>query len=257
MSAPLPFFFGPDLFGIWRDAPNAARVWVLAPPFAEEEKSARRTLTDIARHFGGGGAASLLFSFRGCGDSGGDFAEMGLDEWRADLSSAVEEAHRRAPGAEVALLGVRLGASLCLEVAATRDDIAEVVLIEPLLSGRSFLAQQLMRQKIRAQMTEAPSAEQGVRSAEWDDLDGWPLGARMKADLNALDLSKAPLALAAPVRILQVGPKAEVAPPLRALADKLAAPAGAVILPPFWNLLDYADSAPLLARLQWKVLETG
>ncbi len=241
MSAPLPFFFGEGLLGVWRGDQTAKRVWVIAPPFAEEEKSARRTLTDIARHFAARGEASLIFSFRGCGDSGGDFAALGLDDWRADLRSAIKEVQRRAPDAEVALLGVRLGASLCLGAAA-RPDVAAVILIEPLLSGRSFLAQQLMRQKIRAQLT-------GEAEGVADDLDGWPLGERMKSDFHALDLVKSATPVTAPARVIQVGPKPEVAPPMRALADKIGATAEAIMLPPFWNLLDYCDSAPLLARL--------
>ncbi len=245
------FFFADGLFGIWRGAANAARVWVLAPPFGEEEKSARRTLTDIAVAFQGRGAASLLFSFRGCGDSQGDFARVGLNDWRDDLNHAIGEARRRAPGAEIGLLGVRLGASLCLEVAAAREDVPELVLLEPLLSGRSFLSQQLMRQKIRAQMTgEGGESQTQSDATEWDDLDGWPLGATMKADLQALDLMKQTLAVRARTRIFQVGPKAEVAPPLRALAEKLGASSEAVVMPPFWNLLDYSDAAPLLRALE-------
>lgn len=244
-----PFFFGPRLFGVWREAKGAKRAWVLAPPFAEEEKSARRTLTDIARSFKTRGESSLLFSFGGCGDSGGDFASLGLSDWREDLNLAIEELKHRAPGAQIALLGVRLGASLVLEVAATREDVEEVVLIEPLLSGRSFLSQQLMRQKIRAQMTGDSSAELGVGSAEFDDLDGWPIGAKMKAELQSLDLMKQNFQLDARVRLIQVGPKSEVAPPLRALGDKLGISPQAVVMPPFWNLLDYSDPKPLLERL--------
>ncbi|RYX81811.1 hypothetical protein EON83_22390 [bacterium] len=244
------FFFADDLFGVWREAVGAQRVWVLAPPFGEEEKSARRTLTDIAREFEARGESSLLFSFRGCGDSKGDFARMGLGDWRDDLANALSEAKQRAPKAQIGLLGARLGASLCLQVAAGRDDIAELALLEPLLSGRSFLSQQMMRQKIRAQMTgETGAAAEQVKSTEYDDLDGWALGPTMKADLQALDVMKQSFELKSRTRIFQIGPKAEVTPPLRALSEKLGASAEAVVMPPFWNLLDYSDSASLLASL--------
>ena len=244
-----PFFFANGLFGVWRDVPGAKRAWILAPPFAEEEKSARRTLTDIARFLQSHGEANLLFSFRGQGDSGGDFASLGLSEWREDFSNAINETKRRAPNAEIGLLGVRLGASLALEVAAQRDDIAEMVLLEPLLSGRSFLGQQLMRQKIRAQMTDNASAELGVRSAEFDDLDGWPIGAKMKSELQALDVMKPSFEIGCRTFLFQIGPKTEVAPNLRALGEKLNASVDVVVMPPFWNLLDYSDCAPLLKAL--------
>lgn len=250
-----PFFFADDLFGVWRATPDAhaasgARVaWVLAPPFAEEEKSARRTLTEIARLFQARGEPSLLFSFRGQGDSSGDFALVSLSDWQSDLESAIEEARRRAPDAAIAVLGVRLGASLALRAASKRDDIGRLVLIEPLLSGRSFLGQQLMRQKIRAQMTGEASVKTEVRSAGIEDLDGWPLGAKLKADLQSLDLSRESFELKSQTRVIQVGPKSEVAPALRALGDKLNAPVDTVVMPPFWNLLDYSNPAPLLGQL--------
>ncbi len=244
-----PFFFADQLFGVWRGVPDSKRAWVLVPPFAEEEKSARRTLGDIARFFDSRGESSLLFSLRGQGDSGGDFSTLGLSDWREDLRNAIEEAKRRAPESQIGVLGVRLGASLALEVAANRNDVAQLVLIEPLLSGRSFLSQQLMRQKIRAQMTGETNAESTSRSAEVDDLDGWPLGAKMKSELQALDLMKSQFAVSARVRLFQVGPKSEVTPPLRALVEKIGGSVQAVVMPPFWNLLDYSDSAPLLKEL--------
>ncbi len=244
-----PFFFADNLFGVWRAAPDAKTVWVLAPPFAEEEKSARRVLTEIALGFQSRGEANLLFSFRGQGDSGGDFASVELSDWRADLSNAIEEAKRRVPGAHIAVLGVRLGASLALQVAAKREDVSQLVLIEPLLSGRSFLSQQLMRQKIRAQMTGESNTQCAVRSAEYEDLDGWPLGAKLKSDLQALDLTRESFEAKAQTRVIQVGPKAEVTLALRALGEKLNAQVEPVVIPPFWNLLDYSDPAPLLQQL--------
>jgi len=243
-----PFFFADDLLGVWRDVPDARRAWVLAPPFGEEEKSARRVLTEIAALFCARGESSLLFSFRGQGDSGGDFAQMSLSDWRTDLENAVEETKRRAPDAQIALLGVRLGGSLCLEVGAARTDVGQLLLIEPLLSGKGFLSQQLLRQKIRAGLTDSSSALPR-ESSPLDDLDGWPLGARMKSDLNALDFSREVPTFTGQTRVFQVGPKAEVAPPLRAFAEKLGAPVEALVMPPFWNLLDYSSPRALLERI--------
>jgi len=243
-----PFFMEREVFAVWRGAPNAQRAWILAPPFAEEEKSARRVLTEIASLFAERSEPSLLFSFRGQGDSGGDFAQMSLEDWQGDLTSAIEETKRRAPAATIGVLGVRLGASLALQVAARRDDVAELVLIEPLLSGKNFLSQQLMRQKIRAGLTGSASSNE-KEGAPFDDLDGWPLGVRMKSDLNALDLGNDTPRFAGKTRVFQIGPKAEVAPPLRAFADKLGAPVEALVMPPFWNLLDYSSPRGLLERL--------
>ena len=67
-AASRAFFFvsGPHrLFGVWR-APSQlspARVWVFCAPFAEEEKSARRTLAELGEALRACGDASLLFSY--------------------------------------------------------------------------------------------------------------------------------------------------------------------------------------------------
>ena len=240
MLEPL-FFTSSDsyLFGIWRDAPGAKRVWVICPPFAEEDKSARRALTEIALELQRRGEASLLFNYGGTGDSAGDFAGATLAQWRADIAGAVELAQSKAPGATVGLLGVRLGASLAY---LERGRAQDLLLIEPILSGRSFLGQLQARQKMRAQMAG------GGAALPTGDLDGWPLGAEMRESLNALDI-RAPEHFAGAARVWGVGPRAQMAAPLQSFADGLGAPTRAIVMPAFWNLLDYTPPAPLLEAL--------
>ena len=242
MSAPQPFLFpganGP-LFGVWREAPAAKCAWVFCAPFAEEEKSARRTLTEIALALQARGEASLLFSYGGTGDSAGEFADATLAQWRADIAAAVTAATQRAPGAEIGLLGVRLGASLAY---LERARAANLLLIEPILSGRSFVGQLSARQKMRVQMAG------GGGALPPGDLDGWALSETLRADLNALDV-RAPQEFKGAARVWGVGPRAEVAPPLRAFADALGAQTRAIVMPAFWNLLDYTPPTPLLEAL--------
>ena len=229
-----------QLFGIWRAAPDAKRVWVLCPPFAEEEKSAHRTLTEIALDLQARGEASLLFCYRGTGDSEGDFAGATLTDWRADIAAAATAATARAPGAQIGLLGVRLGASLAyLERARAQS----LLLIEPILSGRSMLSQLNMRQKMRVQMAG------GGAALPAGDLDGWPLGEKLRDELNALDLSAAE-PFEGNAQVWGVGPRDALAPPLQNFADQIGAQSRAVVMPAFWNLLDYTPPTPLLQALE-------
>ena len=241
------------LFGVWRGPDNAQRAWILCPPFAEEEKSARRVLTLIAQNLEKRGEASLLFSFRGMGDSEGELQNASLTAWREDLHAAKTELQKRAPNAKIGVLGVRLGASLALLEAANLG-ATNLVLIEPLLSGRSFLMQQNAKKQIRAQLT-GETSNQKPENADFEDLDGWALGARMKTELAALNLSKETPIFGGKTAIFQVGPRAEIAPPLQNFAAQLNAQTGAVVMPAFWNLIDYADPAPLLEKLENGVLD--
>ena len=243
MSAPQPLFFPGEsgaLFGVWRDAPAAKRAWVFCAPFAEEEKSAHRTLTEIALALQARGEASLLFSYGGTGDSAGEFADATLARWRADIGAAIECAEQRAPGAQIGLLGVRLGASLAY---LERARAAHLLLIEPITVGRSFLGQLSARQKMRVQMAG------GGAALPPGDLDGWAASETLRAELNALDI-KTPGVYAGAARVWGVGPRAELAPPLRDWAQQLNAPARAIVMPAFWNLLDYTPPTPLVEALE-------
>ena len=237
MLEPLFFSSGElQLFGVWRAVANARRVWVICPPFAEEEKSAHRTLTEIALELQKRGEASLFFSYRGTGDSEGDFSAATLSDWRADIASAISTATARVPNAEIGLLGVRLGASLAYLEGARAS---RLLLIEPILSGRALLGQLQMRQKMRVSMAG------GGAALPAGDLDGWPLGEPLRADLNALDLRES-AAYLGNAQVWNVGPRDVVAPPLQNFADQIGAQTRAIVMPAFWNLLDYTPPTPLL-----------
>jgi pimeloyl-ACP methyl ester carboxylesterase len=270
-----PFFFpardGTPLFATWRGASTPASgavpCWVICAPFAEEEKSAHRTLVELCETLRSQGASTLCFAYRGTGDSGGDFSESTLASWREDILAACEEAGRRS-GSTPGLIGLRLGAGLAAQ-AAREAGASQLVLIEPVLVGRAFLMQLGARKKLRAMMTEeegtsnaesarcagtrTPSVESRAHT-QFEDYDGWPLGEAMREELGALNLMKEAPSLPAEseVLVLQVGPRAEVAPPLLKWAEGLEAHnvpcevrTRAVVMPPFWNRLDLVKSAPL------------
>ena len=238
-----PLLFPSDdvqLFGIWRAAEGAKTAWVICPPFAEEEKSAHRTLTEVALALQTRGEASLLWSYRGTGDSEGEFASATLAQWRADIRAAIALAKSRAPDANIGLLGVRLGASLAY---LERENAARLLLIEPILAGRSMLSQLNMRQKMRVSMAG------GGAALPAGDLDGWPLGDALRDDLNTLDLRDAARYNGA-AQVWNIGPRDAIAPPLQAFADQIGAQSRAIVMPAFWNLLDYTPPTPLLVALE-------
>jgi hypothetical protein len=114
--------------------------------------------------------------------------------------------------------------------------------------------QQNAKKQIRAQLTgESEAAPTASSDSTVDDLDGWALGAAMKAELNALDLRRETPGYSGAAHVFQVGPRPEVAPPLASFAETLGAHSQAIVMPPFWNLIDYADPQPLLNKLESEV----
>ncbi len=167
-APPRPIFFGRggSLFGVWRGGPKAREVWILVPPWAEEDKSARRTLTEGALHLASQDAAVFLFNPRGQGDSRGDFSSVGLSDWLDDLRAAIAHARAAYPNAPLCALGVRGGALLLLELARRLEEAGDwrasqaeplferVVLIEPILQGKRVLSELQARRKLRASLTQ-------------------------------------------------------------------------------------------------------
>jgi alpha/beta superfamily hydrolase len=281
-NAAEPFFFasrdGVSLFAVWRAPATQARVvWVICPPFAEEEKSAHRTLVELCEQLRARGDASLFFAYRGTADSADAFENVTLAAWRDDIRAACDEACRRAPGATLGFIGLRLGASLAVGLAA-EVGASRLILIEPILGGRSYVAAMSQRKKLRAMMTQNDLAQSGVaqnaetqsanaqsadaqnakvdsapENAKVDDLDGWPLSKALRDELSALDLMAQPVSQEAKTVVVQVGPREQIAPQLERFAQRCGAETRAVVMKPFWNLIDYTRADALFeAVLQFE-----
>jgi alpha/beta superfamily hydrolase len=254
---------------VWRAPATETRVvWVICPPFAEEEKSAHRTLVELCEQLRARGEASLFFAYRGTADSGDAFENATLTAWRNDVRAACNEARRRAPGAILGFIGLRLGASLAVQLAA-EVGASRLILIEPILGGRSYVAAMSQRKKLRAMMTQNDLAQSAVAQssqaqdrkarsatsehADVDDIDGWPLSKALRDELGALDLMAQPVSQEAKSLVIQVGPRDQMAPSLERFAQRCGAATRAAVMKPFWNQIDYTRADALFeAVLQFK-----
>jgi alpha/beta superfamily hydrolase len=263
MSRPEPHFFssGPErLWGVWRAPQNPSRVWIICPPFAEEEKSAHRTLAEICERLAVRGDASLHFALRGTGDSSGEFSQATLDAWRDDIRAACDAARTRFPDAELYLLGLRLGASLAAQL-ANQTGAKQLILLEPVLQGKTVLSALSQRKKLRAAMTQHEAAAQPESGQQpnhvsthmahdIEDFDGWPLGETLRRDLQNLDLENDCPPLPPQTQIIQIGPRENLSPAYTRWAEKTGATPHALRLKPFWNLLDYERADALFQLLE-------
>ncbi|MGC9318103.1 MAG: alpha/beta fold hydrolase [Armatimonadota bacterium] len=231
----------------------ATRAMVFCHPFAEEKKCAHRTMVEAARALAEAGWAALRFDLRGCGDSPGEFGASDLDDWRADLGSAVTWVRRELSPRRAGLLGLRLGATLAAQVAEERDDVDCLVLWEPIVDGGRYIKQNLRRSMIKAMMTCHEGGED-AEGAAWQahalgegtvDFDGYRVPERMREQIAATNLLAGPRAFAGPVLVVNLSAGDTVAEPLRRLAD--AYPAGgaaAVRQEPVWQRIGVIDGTP-------------
>jgi pimeloyl-ACP methyl ester carboxylesterase len=107
------------------------------------------------------GFAVFRFDYYGTGDSAGASHQIDLAQWSDDLANAIEELKDTAQLEQVSLVGLRLGASLALEISKCRDDVHTVVLWDPIVDGAAYVRELLARGPVG----EGPPVE-GVRGAK-------------------------------------------------------------------------------------------
>ncbi len=135
-----PFFFdadGASLFGCYHAPSSPARgcALVLANPFGHEYVQFHRVFRQLAIMLADAGFPVLRFDYTGTGDSSDDYPEWSLDRWTKDIEAAVKEVQQRAGSEKTAIVGLRLGGTLALDVAAKMGTVDSLVLWDPILRG--------------------------------------------------------------------------------------------------------------------------
>lgn len=212
-QAPEPFYFGPDdsLFGVYH-APGRARARtvaiVLCQPFGHEYFRLHRAFRNIAVGLSRVGFPVLRFDYHGTGDSSGETADARLGRWQQDVAAAIDEVKRRSGVARVSLIGLRFGAALAWRECVTRQDVDLLVMWEPIVAGRGYLAE--LRELERAWLSDpARQADPGAERAA-GYLLGFPLSAELEREIEAVDLLAEPLPATAHVIALNAAADAPV-----------------------------------------------
>ena len=82
---------------------------LLCQPYGHEYIQGHRAFKLLAERLARAGFATLRFDYRGCGDSGMDAEDVGLDEWTEDIRAATEMCRARSGRRKVTAIGLRLG----------------------------------------------------------------------------------------------------------------------------------------------------
>jgi pimeloyl-ACP methyl ester carboxylesterase len=128
----------------------------------------------------------LRFDYDGTGDAAGD--ELDPDRWGAwqrSVHHAVDELLHASGVTDVCLLGVRLGATIAALAAPTRDDVAGLAVIAPVLSGKFWLRE--MRAVQAAMGRPQPPAEFALPEGVLETV-GLLMPAETRTAIGAVDL---------------------------------------------------------------------
>ncbi len=161
-------------------------------PFAEEMNKSRRMAALQARAMAAEGYLVLQIDLLGCGDSSGDFSDASWDAWVGDVVSACAWL-RQKTDAPMWLWGLRAGCLLASEVARRMDGAVNLLLWQPVVSGKQFL-QQFLRLKVAGEMLAGDGKgmmeqlRQALAQGNPVEISGYLLGSALANGLEKAEL---------------------------------------------------------------------
>jgi pimeloyl-ACP methyl ester carboxylesterase len=159
---------------------------VICHPFGQEYLRAHRSLRELAGRLADAGFHVLRFDYHGGGDSAGEPGEARVEGWLEDTTAALDEVREAAGSARVALVGLRLGATLATLTARQSGGVEALVLWDPVTEGATYLRE--LRAAHRAWLADRARGA-AIRD---DEALGFPLSDLLVADLAGLSLDGAP-----------------------------------------------------------------
>jgi pimeloyl-ACP methyl ester carboxylesterase len=186
-----PFYFGTRerrIFGIYEPAAPGTvgkRAAVLCHPWGAEYLHAHRAMRQLAIRLSIAGYHTLRFDPFGTGDSGGDMTDADLAGWHDDVHMALEELREIVGMGGATLIGLRLGATIATNVAASLpDEIDALVLWDPIIRGEDYLADL----GVALPNEHAGPAAASSNSARTIEVQGFPLTTDLVRDIRSIDL---------------------------------------------------------------------
>jgi pimeloyl-ACP methyl ester carboxylesterase len=184
------FFFGPGerrLFGVYHapavEKPVVAAA-VLCYPFLQEYLRSHRAFHRLAGLLTARGWHVLRFDYSRCGDSYDDgVADAGA--WKQDVQFACDELRERTQARQLALIGLRQGASLAASVSCDLQPLSELVMWDPVIDGPGFRRELLAFGKA---VTLSPGARRKLEKLHSGDRGvGLELGPDVLETIGRLD----------------------------------------------------------------------
>ena len=149
-----PVSFG-GCFG-WLHMPRAGQsgdvAVLICQPVGYDALLSHCSLRLLADDLAAAGYPALRFDYPGTGDACDDQVETAGGHWKAWRQSVDQAADwlRSQTGArQLVICGLRAGALLATLAAAARSDVAALILLEPVLRGRSYLRQLFIEAQLR------------------------------------------------------------------------------------------------------------
>ncbi len=188
------FFFGESskqLFGAYHPPhprKDRRKGIVLCNPIGQEYIRSHRSFAQLAEKLGEAGFHVLRFDYYGTGDAYGDFQDAGPEQWLADVSLAVEEIQDYGDIDSVALVGLRIGATLAMMAASRITAISDLVLWDPVVNGNSYL-QEINHAHQHWLNDLLPKPPTSTLSEKGGEVLGFPMSKSLISKIRSLQLN--------------------------------------------------------------------
>ena len=164
-------------------------------PFAEEKLWSHRVFVNFARSAATAGYAVLRFDFMGQGDSDGKSEDCTIDSYITDLNAAIARLKAECPELQnIALVGLRFGATLASIYASRNPDVSGIALWEPVTDGHKYL-QELLRINLTTQLAaygqvrhDRSALVRKMRSGVAVNIDGYLISGALYDEVCDIDL---------------------------------------------------------------------
>lgn len=164
------------------------RAVLLCYPGVHEYNMAHWAFRKLAGSLAAAGLHVLRFDYSCTGDSFGESADATLPGWIEDVGTAAAELRDLSGASAVSLVGMRLGAAIATEACRKGLQARELVLWEPVATGKEYLAELSRMHALRTLQLLSPGTAE-------DELMGFALPASMRDALENLSLKGSPPAV--------------------------------------------------------------
>lgn len=173
---------------------------LLCNPFGEEASRSHRIYRVLATQLERAGFAALRFDYSGTGDSAGEARDATIEAWLEDIAAAADHLRALSGATRIAVVGLRLGASLAVLASARGLAPRHLVLWDPVVEGAAYLRELIVhhRNYMRSEIGDGWRDQLAISPAGVPaEALGAPISDALGAQLAAVDLAAPTTVLAA------------------------------------------------------------
>ncbi|WP_333820187.1 serine aminopeptidase domain-containing protein [Ohtaekwangia sp.] len=185
-----PLYFGSaghELFGMIYPADRMHELnagVILCYPFGQEYIRCHRAYSALASRLSQAGLHVLKFDFYGSGDSAGNQEDASMEDWLANIHTAIAELKRSFSIDRVYLAGVRLGGTLAA-IYSSQHYIDGLILWSPVIHGEMYMKE--LERLQRKWLSEAFARCRKKDKSEIENM-GFVISDSLANQINAVNL---------------------------------------------------------------------